>query len=62
MDPITHTIIAMVAMFATYLWGFWRGEKQGTLYGVAIFMSWVETRVGKAQMNTWMREYEDENS
>ena len=61
MDPITHTIIAMVSLIIAYVIGWLMGEKRGSIIGVAIILDYVEKKVGKAQVNTWMREYEEEH-
>jgi len=61
MDPITHTIIAMVSLIIAYAIGWFMGEKRGAIMGVAIIMDWVEKKVGRAQVNRWMREYEEEH-
>jgi len=61
MDPITHTIIAMVSLIIAYAIGWLMGEKRGSIIGVAIILDYVEKKVGKAQVNTWMREYEEEH-
>lgn len=61
MDVITHTIIAMVCLIIAYAIGWFMGEKRGAIIGVAIIMDWVEKKVGRAQVNRWMREYEEEH-
>ena len=62
MDPITHTIIAMVSLIIAYAIGWFMGEKRGSIIGVAIILDWIEKKVGRAQVNTWMREYEEEHN
>lgn len=61
MDPITHTIIAMVSLIIAYAIGWFMGKRRGAIIGVAIIMDWVEEKVGRAQVNSWMREYEEEH-
>jgi hypothetical protein len=62
MDVITHTIIAMVCLIVAYAIGYVMGEKRGSIIGVAIILDWIEKKVGRAQVNTWMREYEEEHN
>ena len=38
------------------------GEKRGAMVGVAIILDWIEKKVGRAQVNTWMKEYEESNN
>jgi hypothetical protein len=61
MDVITHTIIAMFSLIIAYAIGWFMGEKRGAIMGVAIIMDWIEKKVGPAQVNRWMREYEEEH-
>lgn len=62
MDVITHTIIAMVSLVIAYAIGWFMGEKRGAIVGVAIILEWVEKKVGRAQVNIWMKEYEESNN
>ncbi|MDB4351166.1 hypothetical protein OAA34_00470 [bacterium] len=62
MDPITHTIIAMVSLIIAYAIGWFMGEKRGAIVGVAIILDWIEKKVGRAQVNRWMKEYEESNN
>ena len=62
MDVITHTIIAMVSLVIAYAIGWFMGEKRGAIVGVAIILDWIEKKVGRAQVNTWMKEYEESNN
>ena len=44
MDPITHTIIAMVTIFIAYYVGYFMGKQRGAILGMAAVIEWVQSK------------------
>jgi len=59
MTVIEHTIVAMISLIIAFAIGHWMGKRQGSLFGIAITLEWIEKKVGTATFNRWMRERED---
>ena len=56
MDPITHTIIAMVTIFIAYWLGYFMGKQRGAILGMAAVIEWVQSKAGIAQWDKWTEE------
>ena len=56
MDPITHTIIAMVTIFIAYFVGYFMGKQRGAILGMAAVIEWVQSKAGIAQWDKWTEE------
>ena len=58
MDPITHTVLAMLTIFISYMIGHYVGKHKGVVLGVAHMIHFFEQKVGVAQMRIWEKELE----
>lgn len=60
MDPISHTVIAVLTVAVAYYIGRFFGRQQGNIESTMMMMEWIQSRIGMAEWNRWRRELDIE--
>lgn len=60
MDPLTHTLIAVLTIAAAYYIGRYQGHQQGVMESTMMMIDWIQKRVGMAEWNRWREDLEIE--
>ena len=60
MDPLTHTLIAVLTIAVSYYIGRYQGHQQGVMESTMMMIDWIQKRVGMAEWNRWREDLEIE--